>query len=198
MSYDEKLKIFKKIYEDIDGFSLSISERKKLSIDDKSFVYGEIVPESFYEILIKSGVNQDSIFYDLGSGVGKAVIFSKLFFNVKKAVGIEYLESLYQASLLAYNRLKEFIDINGIEFIRDDIFNSNFSDGDLIFINSTCFSEEQIRKIEEMALNLKNNSRIIILTKKLTLPYFKLIFEDKNNFSWGSATVRLYEKSLEI
>ncbi|GIW66924.1 MAG: methyltransferase [Candidatus Parcubacteria bacterium] len=197
MTKEEKLKIFTEIYKDIDGFYLSLSERNKKGISDKSFVYGEIVPESFCEILEKANTNENTIFYDLGSGVGKAVILAKLIFNVKKSIGIEYLESLIQASQTAYNKLKNFIFLNdgSVIFINNDIFNFDFSDGDLIFINSTCFSDEQLDILTKLSLKLKSGSKLIVLTKKINdCENFNLLLENQYPFSWGSATVRIYQR----
>jgi SAM-dependent methyltransferase len=197
MTKEEKLKIFNKIYENIDGFSLSLAERKELGIKDKSFVYGEIVPESFCEILEKLNINKNTIFYDLGSGVGKAVILTKLIFDIKKSVGIEYLSSLYQASIQAYQKLKEIINIedNSIYFIKGDFFTVPFNDANLVFINSTCFSEEQMERIVNLSLNLERGSKLIVLTKKITdNQNFELLTENQYPFSWGYATVRIYER----
>lgn len=196
MTKEEKLKIFKQIFQDIDGFSLSLAERRKLGIDDKSFVYGEIVPESFCEILEKAKIDKDTIFYDLGSGVGKAVILAKLIFDIKKSIGIEYLDSLYQASLNAYQKFKEIFNFEegSINFIKGDLFTIPFNEGNLIFINSTCFDDNQIEKITNLSLNLKQGSKLIVLTKKINDKNFELIFENQFPFSWGMATVRIYQK----
>ena len=198
MNKEEKIKIFNEIYKDIDGFSLSLSERYKKGINDKSFVYGEIVPESFCEILEKASIDKNTIFYDLGSGTGKAVILSKLIFDIKKSIGIEYLESLVEASQLAYLRLKNILNLedeDSIKFIQGDIFESDFSDGNLIFINSTCFSDDQLDKLVKMLLKLKEGSRLIVLTKKINdNENFEIISEGLYPFSWGSATVRIYQR----
>ncbi|GIW65612.1 MAG: methyltransferase [Candidatus Parcubacteria bacterium] len=198
MTKEEKIKIFNEIYKDIDGFSLSLSERSKRGINDKSFVYGEIIPEGFCEILEKAHADKYSIFYDLGSGTGKAVILAKLIFDVKKSIGIEYLESLIEASQLAYSRFKDIFNLkdeNSIEFIKGDIFDNDFSDGDLVFVNSTCFNDEQLERIVNMSLELKKGSRLIILTKKINdNSNFEMINEGLYPFSWGSATVRIYQR----
>jgi SAM-dependent methyltransferase len=199
LSREEKIRIFKEIYKDIDGFSLSINERKNLNINDKSFVYGEVLPESFCEILEKAQVSTQDIFYDLGSGTGKAVILAKLIFNVQKSVGIEYLESLYQASLEAYEKFKKILNLpdfeKGVEFIKGDLFDIDFSLATILFINSTCFSDEQLAKISEQTLKLEKGSRLIVLTK--TIPdkvNYHLEFENQFPFSWGYATVRIYSR----
>lgn len=196
MTKEEKIKIFKKLYENVDGFSLSINERKKLEIEDKSFVYGEILPESFCEILEKANINENDIFYDLGSGVGKAVILAKLIFNVKKSVGIEYLTSLFEESQKILEKFNNIFNFdNSVEFIKGDFFQVDFSDGTLIFINSTCFSDQQLREIEKLSLKLKNGSRLIVLTKSLSdKDNYELLHENLYPFSWGSATVRIYER----
>ncbi|MCS7184163.1 MAG: methyltransferase domain-containing protein, partial [Patescibacteria group bacterium] len=147
--------------------------------------------------LEKAGINKETIFYDLGSGTGKAVILAALIYEIKKSMGIEYLESLVNASNDALSQIKKIINFNSenINFIKGDIFESDFSDGNIIFMNSTCFSDEQLKRLSELSLNLKQGSKLIVLTKKIEdNQNFQMLSEDQYSFSWGFATVRIYER----
>lgn len=198
MDRDNLLKIFNEIYKNVDGFSLSISERRKLNLDDKSLVYGEIKPQSFLDLLIKAQVSEKDIFYDLGSGTGKAVILAKLFFNVKKSVGIEILNSLLDVSNEIKNKFINmgFENFNDVFFVKGNFLEPHidFSEANLVFAHSTCLTDDQLKKLETKCLLLKEGARIILITKIFSSNNFELIYHGETEFSWGYGTTRIYVK----
>jgi SAM-dependent methyltransferase len=197
MKDENLLKIFNDIYKDIDGFNLSISERRKLNLDDKTLVYGEIKPQTFLDLLKKANISQNDVFYDLGSGTGKAVVLAMLFFNIKKSVGIDILHSLVEAANEVKNKFieKGFDNFKNVFFIRDDFLNFDFSEATLIFAHSTCLNDDQIKKLEEKCLLLKPGSRIILVTKTFSSSNFEIIYKGETEFSWGVGTVSIYLKN---
>ena len=61
------------------GKTLSKKEREDLHLqEEKSLIYGEVEFKSFYSILRKINPKPGLIFYDLGSGTGKAVYAARL------------------------------------------------------------------------------------------------------------------------
>ncbi len=192
----EAKEIFNELYREIDGISISLSERNKLNITSKEFVYGEIEFDSFIELLEKIKPSPEDIFYDLGSGTGKPCIAISLAYDIKKAVGYEILESLWEVSNQILKKLKEKIQKNlpEIEFRRGNFLEEDISDGTIIFSHATCFEDSTMEKLEEKLKKLKNGSRIILITKKLKSNNFKLLDEGEKKMSWGYATYRIYEK----
>ncbi len=67
--------------------------RKNLNLTNSSYIYGEILFFPFADILrsIASELPSNAIFYDLGSGTGKAVLAASLLYPFSKVVGIELL-----------------------------------------------------------------------------------------------------------
>lgn len=63
--------------------------------------YGEIGYDSVEEIIktFQDYFNENTVFYDLGSGLGKLVIHIGLRCNVKKSCGIEYSVERYNYSV---------------------------------------------------------------------------------------------------
>ena len=96
---------------------------------------------------------RDGVFYDLGSGTGKAVVAMSLIHPFKKCVGIEYLETLYDLSqevkqiydstinekFSTYKQLFTMSQPNKIEFIKGDFLKEKWEDTSVILANSTCF-----------------------------------------------------------
>ena len=100
------------------------------------------------------------MFYDLGSGTGKAVMLARLLFDFSNCVGIEYLEGLYKQSVHIQNRYHEkylnYLAIgqsNHTQFIHDSILDVEwYKDGDVIFANSTCFSDELMNDMSQVSV----------------------------------------------
>ncbi len=187
--------IFEELYKEIDGISISLNERNALNISSKEFVYGEINFDSFIEIVDKVKPKEDDIFYDLGSGTGKPCIAISLVYKIKKAVGIELLNNLWETSNKILKKLREEIrNPLEIEFRRGNILEEDFSDGTIIFSHATCFEDQTMEKLEKKLQSLKKGARIILITKKLKGDEFELIDEGEKRMSWGYATYRIYKK----
>ena len=94
------LQIIRNLFRGVNGKEISKEYRANLSksdsSDNPSLTYGEIVPDSFQQIL--SFVTKDKkqlIFYDLGCGTGKAVMTAALLSeSFKQAIGIEIMPAL--------------------------------------------------------------------------------------------------------
>lgn len=124
----------------------------------------------------------DKVFVDLGSGIGRAVIAAALTQNFKQCIGIEYLEHLHtiaQSVKEAYlNIWKEeeenyysssFLqsEADKIVLVHDDLTVYDWSVGDIIFTNSTCFGSELMQALSTLCLKLKPNSIIVTFTNAL-------------------------------
>lgn len=96
--------------------------------------YGEIGYDSVEEIIktFKDYFNENTVFYDLGSGLGKLVIHIGLRCNVKKSCGIEY-------SLERYNYSVGINPGGNIYFINDNFVNIDISDATVIYTDNTLF-----------------------------------------------------------
>jgi tRNA G46 methylase TrmB len=162
-------RIFHQIYAE-DSYELaskfSTNERKLLSSSRKNFTltYGEILYDSFIEILTSVLVSlreqgSEKIFIDLGSGTGKASLITALSSNFQSCVGIEIMSSLHTLALQSLESWKVqeqlFLSTSShqptkIEFLQGSFLDLNFFDwtiGDLVFANSTCYGHEIMAQI---------------------------------------------------
>ncbi len=201
----EKVKeIFHTLYDNVNGRSLSLEGREKNQYTSKSFVYGEVVPDSFYEMVSEGGPIPGQIFYDLGSGTGKAVMLAHLMFDFKVARGIEYLETLYGASAEVLKRYENDIyptiapEIGDkqIQLIHGSFLDIDFSDADFIFMNSTCFQDDLMEALEEKLEKIRPHATVISLSKSLKPTSFHQYKHKMFEFSWGQATAFYHKKRL--
>jgi len=202
MTSEEIITIINQLFGDVDGYEISNIARKRLSISDRALTYGEVNPQTFGEILAQVNPHAGEIFYDLGSGTGKAVLLAHLHFNFSKSVGIELLEDIYLAAIKVLKKydqeIKPRLDLKKqnqkIEYINGDYFRTDLSDADVVFCHSTCLNEEAMAALEDKLSMLKKGTRIITVTKNLHYPIFRLIKTQMYDMGWGKATVYFYIK----
>ncbi len=191
--------IFSTLYEDVRGYELSFSARKKLDYHDRGHTYGEIIFDEFQALLKDLHPQDGEVFYDLGSGTGKAVIAAALLFPFKKVVGVELLDELCFASVHVLERLKaegasHSFELPEIQFYQKDFLKFDFSDADVVFAHATCFHDGQLRLLQPQLEKLKKGSRLLVVSKPIGSPIYKLVGTSERPFSWGKATLHSYLK----
>ena len=185
-----QLKIFQELYSEIDGYEVSRTARVKLPFIT-SDVYGEIDFDNFYDILSQAKPQPGEVFYDLGSGSGKAVVLAALAFPFSRCVGVEKFKDLYDTSIKVAEKLRD----PRISFVQSDLTTHDFTDADVIYLNSYYFQEimaqpEFMHKIE----SLKKGTRVIFVSTKSNSPSLTVLHAEYYEFSWGYSKVYITEK----
>ncbi|CAN0305891.1 unnamed protein product, partial [Phaeothamnion confervicola] len=143
-------------------------------------------------------------FYDLGSGTGKPVVAAAICHAFSKAVGIEILEGLHHASVEVV-RSWDVVGRPGtpqdrrtdIRFVHGDATDpaaADWSDGDVVFANSTCFDDALMNRIAERAAMLRRGAFVITLSRRLPGDGFAVLESRALTMSWGAATVFIHQK----
>lgn len=202
--YDRCLKIFKKLYDNVNAMKISINERKERGIySDSTYTYGEVTFYSFVKILEMAHPKPGEVFYDLGSGAGKAVMIAGLVYDFSKVCGIEQLNGLYELSMELRQKFQDLPEVNtlfpqkknSIQFIHGDFLQQDISDGDIIFISATCFRGEMLNELIVKLLKLKVGARIILGSANLEqVGGFELKYSNMHLMSWGLNTVNIYQR----
>lgn len=185
---------YKKLFQDINGFKLSKQAREEQ--DAIEYVYGEIEFLSFIALLSLVKPNKDTVFYDLGSGVGNAVIACAMVFPIKKSVGIELLTELYQGACLKLEQFQNMPEYrqqaNKCSFILGDYFFEDLSDATLIFINSTSLIGAPWEELCSRFTHFPQLKIIITTSKTLVNTDFELIISTKVQMSWGVVSANIH------
>lgn len=196
--------LFTKLYRGVDGFEVSMSAREAIELKGDEYTYGEIVFSSFAKILDLVRPQPREVFYDLGCGSGKAVFAMAILHPDSKPRGIELLEPMYQLCLQQLDKYNQLLQSNtfspkkdtDIQFFNEDILKYDFTDGDIIFLNATCFPAEAWKQINLKLGKLKKGARVICTTKELSNPKFTLAHQGSHLMSWGINSVHIYLKEL--
>jgi len=157
-----KKELFACLYKNVDGYALSYQSNQRQNLVARDFVYGEILFDSFAQMLDELPYNaSQKVFYDLGSGVGKPIIAAALLGDFQKLVGVEMLQDLHQEALRVKNLFNSEVkklfpskETAQRDFILGDLYKIDFSDGDVIFVQSTCFSDVNMRELEHKCVGL--------------------------------------------
>jgi SAM-dependent methyltransferase len=187
------------LYVDINPFKVSLDFRKNYStLRDEELVYGEIEIITLLPFLEIMHPQNNDVFYDLGSGSGKALIATKLAYPTLTVKGIEVMAELHYLATDRWHALQQKYPARlasaNIDFICANFLDQDFYDADIIFINATSFSPETWQKLVSKFNNLKKGCKILIISKQLPEALFKTLYTGSELMSWGFSTTRLYEK----
>jgi hypothetical protein len=84
-----------------------------------------------------------------------------------------------------------------IDFTQGDMTDlsvKDWSDGDVIFANSTCYDDTIMEQLARKAAVLKKGTIFITLTKKVPSKEFQVLEHQLYQMSWGGATVFISQK----
>lgn len=187
---------FQQLYSGIDGFATSRQARSEH--DAIEYTYGEIDFRSFIALLSLAKPDGNTIFYDFGSGTGKAVLACAMVFKVSSSIGIELFQPLHTTALEVNNRLKRlpgYVEIaNKLRFVNANFLDTDFNDATLIFINATAFFGETWHAINQCLVQVKPGTTVITTSKRLSGNAFALIKATTVQMSWGVVSAYIQKR----
>ena len=193
---------FNKIYNGLSG-----SENTEY-IDNKHITYGELCDESIpilYEIFARYAPLSNIVgsyrnFYDIGSGIGKALLGMAVMNSSLKLTGIEIKSDLVQQANTALERIRDSSLRNRVEFIClscvDDSI--HYDKACWVFISNESFINGlNIQLIEKLNKELKPGA-IIVCSKQIFNTNFQQLNYMTLPMSWSDDTkVYVYKKLNE-
>lgn len=145
--------------------------------DGSAKIYGEIPPDSITQLIDELHLGPDSVFYDLGSGIGRMVLQVHLTTAAKKACGIEIAEERHNIAQKALKNLEKtglttlLPDVEAPQNKREVLFEAqNFTEMDIsdatsIYMASLFFPKEVMWQLAHKLSALKDGTRILSLVK---------------------------------
>lgn len=124
-----------------------------------SALYGEVLPVAFAEAFARLGAKPAMRFYDLGCGSGKLVNLAAMIGLT--ATGIELECSRYDMACAAEARLHQDVPCEPLRFVHASILDFDFSDADIVLINSVAFGIGMLRSLASTAGRMRPGSKIV-------------------------------------
>ncbi|CAN0412747.1 unnamed protein product [Ectocarpus sp. 12 AP-2014] len=142
---------------------------------------------------------KDGVFYDLGCGTGKPVFAAAAVHPWHRCIGMEILGDLHGICLKALERweggLRHKVTVGEtkggtaeIEFVCGDFTVLDWSDGDVVFANSTCFGDDLMKELAQGAAALKEGAIVVTMTDPVPSPAFEVLEETVMNQAGRCAT----------
>ena len=117
-------------------------------------------------------IKENSIFVDLGSGLGKGVLTAALSYPFAEWIGIEYLENIYNKSLTLAQEFTAYLNnlletdeeacknlkltsLPKLTILHGDFTEVDWSNADFVLANATCYVGDLMDKILEKLNNCK-------------------------------------------
>lgn len=163
------------------GFGICNEERKMIEEKGGNPTYGEITPQGLAQLIehYQNILDKNAVLYDLGSGIGKVATQVALT-TPARAVGIELSPTRHAIAANIKNELvrKNILTEDKLQFIEGNILDVNLNNATVIFMCSTCFSDELMKKITEHIYNIPHAHAVQVITLKQLTPYNTYKFEE--------------------
>jgi hypothetical protein len=194
--------LFDFLYGPIDGYKTSSTARRDSGEDCKDLLYGEMPFDTWMAIVAAAKPKENAVFFDLGSGVGRAIIQSHLLFDFKKSVGVELLDGLHNKALEVFDHFKKIVEPQvakslknkEVVFLKDNILQVDLSEADFVYMCHPFKNEQEFLALEQRFLSqLKKGTKIVTIIRQLRNEGFKKLGSTMFDFSWGKSTAYFHE-----
>lgn len=181
------------------GYVVPQRERKLIDDTGGSVTYGEVLPQGVQQLLEVMCMDADSVFCDLGSGRGRAVLQVAMTAPIKQAIGLELSDSRLDQAAMAEQSLQD----KGVQLLapvdmqRANLASCSLEQGTHFYLCSTAFSSGLCRSIAQR-LAASPNFQVLVTSRQLpTQPYLYLLGDAPCQYTFtASGKCYVYVKSL--
>lgn len=123
--------------------------------------YGEITQKGVDDLVKKfrGSFDENCVFYDLGSGLGKMVLHIGLKYNVRRSCGIEFSKERYEYAVSSKEKYAK--ENTNIKFFNESFFDRRPYDATVVYIDNTLHNS----KLNEKMYDIIPNGCLILCKK---------------------------------
>ena len=182
------------LYQNIRGHGVNNRQNKNISE-----TYGEILYQSIYTLLSEIPLTEEDVFFDLGSGLGKAVTQIFLKSAVKESAGIEIIPELYQTSLAVAQKVQHdlpdfYAGGRKLTFHLGSFLETSFAAASVLLIGSPCFSQQMLYPLGKIINQLSTIHSVLTLRPINTLERLSFKKVIRIECTWDSALCYIYRR----
>lgn len=184
---------FTKVYQHTRGYiAYSKQELADFKDNNVSQTYGELLYPSVKKMLANFKPKDTDVFLDLGSGLGKCALQAFMQTPVKKVIGIEASQALFEQSKIAAEKLQTdfpffWNDHRELDLRFDNFLHSDWQDTSLVYTCSTCFTQNLLAEIGRKINDHTSVQQVMSLRPLPTLTRLKLQSVISVECSWDSS-----------
>ena len=158
--------------------------------------YGELTVDGFKKMMneLKDlGLSDEIKFADLGSGLGKMPVMAVHYSNAIKAYGVEFSKERNDKAIQMYQKLPTEYQ-QKLTYVRGDLFETNISEYNVIFISNLCFGLEMNKKLAEKLKEARVGT-FILCSKEMKVPHLKHLKTIQVKMTWtDDSSLKIYQK----
>lgn len=163
-----------------------------------SQTHGEILYSSIDKILKHILINENDIFVDFGSGLGKVTTQIFLKTPIKKAYGIEIIPEFHRQAIKVAQQIRNdlpslYSHDRELTFLLGDFLQINLTSVTLAFINAVCFDQQTLLALGKIINRLPSIHTILTLRPIATLQRLTFRKSLQIECSWDTALCYLYQ-----
>ncbi len=169
----------------ISPFALARKER------GKNNVYGETPYTILSQIGRVTDLSPKTRYLELGSGRGKGVFFLRIRFG-SWATGVVWVAPF----VLRAQGIQRLFSLHKVDFRYGDLHRTSFEGADVVYVYSTCFTNEELEALARQANGLQKGAYIITVSVPLYPLSASLTLEKRflARFPWGKTEVYIQKK----
>ncbi len=191
-------RILDELYGELNGYDTTEADEAVVVERSSSAMYGEILPSSTTKLLDYLNLNEDDVFFDLGSGTGKVVIQAAMTTKLRRCVGVELVKNRYIASaaVLQVVQSEDRLKTQDVQFLCEDFMETDLAEATIIYSCSTAFSQGLLQKLARRMADLPSNTLFVTLQDLDETPWFLLEEVLSLDMSWGKdRAVHIYRRA---
>jgi len=179
-------------YFKVNQFFIALRDGLKiLPKDITSLTYGETSWFAIKKILDTVQAGNNDIFYDLGCGTGRTVFFARIYYGVKKAIGVDLIPTFIQTA----KKIVKDNGIDGIDFIENNIFKTSLKNGTIFLtVVTVCYNNAMIEQLKEKLKEISPDSWVVTVSCPLICDHLKLVYTKYLFYSWGIAKTFFHKR----
>lgn len=186
-----------KAYGTLNGYVIPQDELHAIRTAGSDPTYGEITFEALQTLLNDINLTHTDVFYDLGCGLAQTCMQVALV-TPARAVGIELSKTRLERAKQALSSLNKQHNIDLRERVslkKGDITRSDIHDATVVFLCSTCFSDQLMNQVTQILSTLEHLRAVITLRKLPNNTFMTLHKTYQLPMTWHTnTTVYVYYK----
>jgi len=157
-------------------------------VDSTNMQYGEITYEGMQALYPAMGLGKGDTFYDLGSGIGKLVLYVAMRGEVEKSMGLEVGDRRHRLAETAAASLVAPPGCAKFELLQEDISRRHYRDACVVLITNLCMDMGVQNRTLDNLYRCEKFRRIVTICPLPPRPWLKLRKTVKISTTWAKVS----------